>query len=359
MTNKQVEMYLCQGEMPVVEAMQKIDDNAKGVLFVTEEEGQLVGSLTDGDIRRWLIKTNNLTATVSEIMNTSPRYIFEGEREKASAYMRGLRIKVLPVLDVHNRIVEIIFDTDAQSNTIKRQANSLKEIPVIIMAGGKGTRLYPYTKILPKPLIPIGDVPILERIINRFFQYGIEDYYLTINYKKGMIKSYFSELQPQYKIFYIEEEKPLGTAGSIRLIQKKFKMPIIVTNCDILIDADYENIVKYHKESGNDLTVISALKNMIVPYGVLHVKEQGIIASVEEKPKMTYLINTGMYVLSPEVIEENPNNTFFHMTDLLNVLMKKGKKVGMYPVSEDSFLDMGELEEMRKMEKRINQSREE
>ena len=222
------------------------------------------------------------------------------------------------------------------------------------MAGGKGTRLYPYTKILPKPLIPIGEVPILERIMEHFYKFGAKEFYVTINYKKEMIKAYFSELKPHYIINYIEEKEPLGTAGSIRLLEKRFISPVIVTNCDILIDIDYGKVLEYHQKSENTLTVVSALKNIMIPYGVLHSQASGSIVSIEEKPQISYFINTGMYILSPEYLDRIPSNKFYHMTDLMDRLISENMRVGMYPVSDNSFLDMGEFEEMKRMEERIN-----
>lgn len=221
------------------------------------------------------------------------------------------------------------------------------------MAGGKGTRLYPYTKILPKPLIPIGDIPIIEHIINRFRDYGVSDFFIPVNYKKGMIKSYFADLLPDYSITYIEEEKPLGTAGSLKLINEKFKNPTIVTNCDILIEADYSDIYNHHIKSGNKLTIVSALKKIVIPYGVIKTGNQGNIESIDEKPCLSYFVNTGMYVLESELFSLIPDNTFFHMTDLVNKLLKENIKLGIYPIGEDAFLDMGELEEMRRMEKKL------
>ena len=190
--------------------------------------------------------------------------------------------------------------------------------------------------------------------MNRFSEYGVNEFYMTVNYKKEMIKSYFAEIYPIYRINYIEETKPLGTAGSIKLIQKEFDTPVIITNCDILIDADYSKIFEYHKESGNALTIVSALKNIVVPYGVLHFKERGIITSIEEKPRLSYFINSGMYVLNSELIKKIPDDTFFHMTDMADMLMQEGYQIGLYPVSEDSFLDMGEMEEMHRMEEKLN-----
>lgn len=355
MTKEKISNYIGNEKLGIVEAMQKIDENAQGILFIVDDRGCLIGSLTDGDVRRWLIKTGELKADVSQIMNRKPKFLFENDKLRALEIIKENSITALPVINEKNNIVEIIFKSELSIDFDANRIEALKEVPVIIMAGGKGTRLYPYTKILPKPLIPIGDIPIVERIVNRFCQYGISNYFFTVNYKKGMIKSYFAEVDSEYKVCYVEEDKPLGTAGSIKLIDKKFEMPIIVTNCDTLIDADYANIYEYHKKSGNVLTIVSALKNIIVPYGVLHTKENGIIIQMDEKPKLSYFINTGMYVLNPEVIDRIPDDTFFNMTDLTDVLMKEGYQVGMYPVSEESFLDMGEFEEMHRMEEKLKQ----
>ena len=229
-----------------------------------------------------------------------------------------------------------------------------KGIPVVIMAGGKGTRLYPYTKILPKPLIPIGDIPIMERIIQIFRRYGVQQFYATVNYKKSMIKSYFAENMGNFSLRYVEENQPLGTAGSLSLIEETFDTPFIVTNCDILIHADYADIFQYHQAAGNELTMVTALKNIVVPYGVIHSSGNGRIDSMEEKPKLSYFVNTGMYILNPKLLQEIPQEVCFHMTDLADQLLKEGRKVGMYPISEDSFLDMGEFEEMRRMEEKLN-----
>ena len=267
--------------------------------------------------------------------------------------MTKLTITALPVVNTKGAITDIVFrETEAAEK--QESKYSLEQVPVVIMAGGKGTRLYPYTKILPKPLIPIGDIPIMERIIGKFRDAGAKQFFATVNYRKSMIKSYFSELQTDYKMDYVEEEKPLGTAGSLRLVENTFTKPFVVTNCDILIHADYGDIYRYHKESGNELTIVAALKNIVVPYGVIHASENGVVESMEEKPRLSYFVNTGMYILNPDLIKDIPENTFFHMTDLANKLMSENRKVGMYPISEDSFLDMGEFEEMHRMEEKLS-----
>lgn len=353
MKHQEIKIFLIEETATVVEAMQKIDANAKGILFAIDAKERLTGVVTDGDIRRWLIKSGDLQGTVQKIMNKNPKTIYKKDISAAQEFMEKYVVTALPVLNAAGTVLDIIFREDARK-TIQEETEVLKEVPTVIMAGGRGTRLYPYTKILPKPLIPIGDIPIMERIIDKFRGFGVRNFYATVNYRREMIKSYFSEVNKDYKLTYVEEDKPLGTAGSLQLIAGRFQEPFIVTNCDILIHADYGDIYRYHLESGNELTIVAALKNIVVPYGVVHSSENGAVISMDEKPKLSYFVNTGMYILNPGLLEEIPKDTFFHMTDLSEKLLKQGRKVGMYPISEESFLDMGEFEEMHRMEEKLN-----
>lgn len=353
MKTEQLMPFLISPDGTVVEALQKIDTNAKGILFVTGEDRKLAGVVTDGDIRRWLIKTGELQGKVSSFMNPNPKVIYRKEIADAQNFMVRQSITALPVVNSKGIVLDILFREVEKKNVTERKKD-LEQVPVVIMAGGKGTRLYPYTKVLPKPLIPIGDIPIMERIIDHFQDYGISDFTVTVNYRKSMIKSYFADITKNYRLTYVEEDRPLGTAGSLQLIRQEFTRPFIVTNCDILVHADYADIYRYHKESGNELTLVTALKNIVVPYGVVHSSENGAVESMEEKPKLSYFVNTGMYILNPDLLKEIPKDTFYHMTDLADHLLAENRKVGMYPVSEDSFLDMGEFEEMHRMEKKLN-----
>ena len=346
-----ISIFIADEEIGIVEAMKLIDKNSKGILYIAKN-GKLAGSLTDGDIRRYIIKGGEISSLARQAMNCNTKYVTEADISNAPALMKKFFIYSVPVIDDDRRIVDIVF-SEARKG-IRDKTDALKDTPVIIMAGGKGTRLYPYTKILPKPLIPIGEVPILERIMNRFADFGVRDFILTLNYKKEIIKSYFNELSPDYGITYVEEDKPLGTAGSIRLIKKQFDSPVIITNCDIIINTDYEKILESHISSGNAMTIVSSLKNIAIPYGVLHSSEDGSVLSMEEKPKLSYLINTGMYVLDPRYIDIIPKNEPYDMPALAQQLIGMGLRVGMYPISESAFLDMGEFEEMKKMEERIS-----
>ena len=351
MDMERINDFIGSESLSIVDAMEKIDYNAKGILFIIDEAGKLVGSLTDGDIRRWILKSGDITLSVTNAMNKEPKSLFTNCKSDAARIMKEETITAIPLVDDNHVIRDICLLSELEDYADFK--GNLSGVSVVIMAGGKGTRLYPYTKILLKPLVLIGDSPIVERIIDYYTDFGMKSFYMTVNYKKAMIRSYFDDINKDYTIKYVEEDKPLGTGGSIKLIEDKFDKPIFITNCDALILADYYDIYQYHLKSGNDITMVSALKNFQVPYGVMHTGENGILESMEEKPKLSYFINTGMYIINPDTIEFIPDNTVFHMTHLVEKVMENGGKVGTYPVSEDSFLDMGELDEMKRMEEKL------
>lgn len=340
--------FLIDEEVTMLEAMAQLDKIARKILFVTRN-GILIATITDGDIRRWILKKGNLDAKVKDIANYNPKSIYENEKQNAKKYMRQKSVDALPIIDGNNNIISIVFLNDDQEIKIQKKLS----IPVIIMAGGLGTRLYPYTKILPKPLIPIGDIPITEHIINRFNKYGINDFYLIVNHKKNMIKAYFNENEKKYNIHYIDEDKPLGTGGGLSLLSGKIKETFFLSNCDILIDADYENIYNYHKKENNLITMICSLKNIKIPYGVIEISDKGNISEIKEKPQLSFFTNTGMYLVEPKVIEELTSNEFIGFPDVIDKYRVNGEKIGVYPISEDSWMDMGQLDEMEEMRRRM------
>lgn len=339
-------------EISIRQAAKILDKTAKQVLLITEDN-KLKAILTDGDIRRWILKSGDLSAPVKEIANYSPKYITETERYKAKRLMKKYSISSIPVVSIEGEVKSIIFWNDLDMSSVEKKPSL--DIPVVIMAGGLGTRLYPYTKILPKPLIPIGDIPIVERIINRFKGFGCNEYYLTVNYKKNMIKAYFEEVVKNYNIYYIEEDKPLGTGGSLYYLKDKIKSTFFVSNCDILIDSDYEAMYDYHKENKNFITMICAVKNMVIPYGVVNLNSEGNIQSMVEKPEYSFLTNTGMYIIEPEALQLIKEDTFIHLPDIAKECMDKGMKVGVYPITERAWMDMGQPDEMQEMMKRLEE----
>lgn len=330
----------------IKEVIKKLDKTAKRILLV-QNEGELVGVITDGDIRRWILKNGDLNECCEKIINKNPITIHSEDRDKAVEIMKEHSINSVPVVDNEKKINSIIFWDESEMylpiNNCKRN------VPVVIMAGGLGTRLYPYTKILPKPLIPIGDIPIVERIINKFQRFDIDNIFLTVNHKKNMIKSYFNDNDKKYKIEFIEENKPLGTGGSLYMLKDKINETFFLTNCDILIDSDYSDIYRMHKKNKNAVTIVAAMKNTTIPYGVIKLNNKGEIERMDEKPEMSYMVNTGMYVVDSEVLNYINKDEFIGFPDIIDRCKKEGFKIGVYPVTEECWMDMGELDQMQNM----------
>ena len=217
----------------ILAAMEQLDIIATKVLFVHSNK-KLVATLTDGDIRRWILKKGSLTAEIYKVANYSPRFLRESEKSLAQEFMKRYSLQAVPILDDENYVLNIYFWNGKEFCQKKEDI----DIPVVMMAGGKGTRLFPYTKVLPKPLIPVGDLTIAELIIRQFCDCGCHDYYMIINYKKNMIKAYFNEIERDYNLCYVDEDKPLGTGGGLSLLKGRINETFILTNCDILIRED-------------------------------------------------------------------------------------------------------------------------
>ena len=217
------------------------------------------------------------------------------------------------------------------------------------MAGGKGTRLKPITNVIPKPLVPIGEKTILEVIMDQFEAIGCQKFYMSVNYKSDMLRFYLDQLEHKYDIDFFEEEKPLGTIGSVALLKGTIKTPFFVSNCDIVIDQDMRDVFDYHCHNNNDLTIVTAVKSFQIPYGVIETGENGLMTALKEKPELTYMINTGVYILNSECIDEIPQGEFFHITQLIEKIKARGGRVGCFPVSEHAWKDIGEWSEYLKM----------
>lgn len=216
------------------------------------------------------------------------------------------------------------------------------------MAGGKGTRLQPFTDVLPKPLIPIKKQTVIERIINNFTDYGVNKFLISINYKAEILKAYFKELKPKYKLKFITENKPLGTVGSLSKLSKKEGKYFFITNCDTISNVNLGNMYNFHIKNNYDVTLLTSSKIHQVPYGVCHVAKNGDLKNIEEKPKFDFLVNVGLYLVNNEVIDFIPKNKVFHFTDLIKILQKKKYRIGLFPVYKNNWLDVGEWDEFKK-----------
>lgn len=339
--------FLIDENCTMLEAMAQLDKNARKVLFVIRDN-KFVAAITDGDIRRWILRKGNLEAKVFEIANYSPKYLYENEKSFAIDFMKKHAIEALPILNSDNDIISVVL-WNAQEIEPSKDLN----VPVVIMAGGLGSRLYPYTKILPKPLIPVGEIPIIEHIINKFLNKGVGDFYLIVNHKKNMIKAYFNEIECKYRVSFIDEDKPLGTGGGLSLLKGTINETFILTNCDILIEEDYDKIYNYHKTENNLITMVCSLKRIQIPYGVIEIDESGGIESMKEKPELSFFTNTGMYIVEPQVIDELEYNEPIDFPTIIQKYKDSGEKIGVFPISEKSWLDMGQLDELEEMRRRL------
>lgn len=325
-------------------AMEEIDNVEPKIVFLTTDE-KVVASLTDGDIRRYLLGGGRLSHLAIEAAQKNPAVAYN-EKEAVALYDKGQYIAI-PIVDSEGKILRIYIGEKGIQIPVVDLG-----IPVVINAGGKGTRLEPYTKILPKPLIPVGDLPIMEHIMQHFQKYGCTDFSVIVNYKKELIKAYFMENEEEYDIKWYNEERPLGTGGGLFYLKGKMDRTFIFTNCDNLLLSDYERIFEYHKKNKNIITMICANKEITIPYGVIKMNHNGNIEGMVEKPQYSFLTNTGIYIVEPEVLEDIEEEEI-GFPDIIQKQLDKGKQVKAYSVSGDEWLDMGQLNELEIMQKRL------
>ena len=338
----------------IKEAMKALDKTAEKVLLVVDGEKKLLGSLTDGDIRRHILKEQNLTGTIESAYYRNTIFVLQKDydEEKIKELLRQNKIDLIPILDRNHKIVDFVTWQKAFGNNRKEDAQNL-DVPVVVMAGGRGTRLEPFTRVLPKPLIPVGDKPVIDHIIDRFRAFGVSEFYLTIHHMSKILRAYFEEKAPEYSIGFAEEIEPLGTAGSLKLLAEKLNRPFFVSNCDIIIEADYSDLYLFHKKNNHDITLVASTKQINIPYGICELNSAGSLEKIQEKPEYNYLVNTGMYVLNPEVIDLIPADKFFHITHLMDKVLGNKGTIGVYPVSEQAWIDVGQWAEYRKALKMI------
>ncbi len=339
-------------DTPITQALRRLDEFGRKVVFVAGDDRRLLGVVTDGDVRRWILSGNDLDRPISEAMNPNPVVLSGGfEREDARELLTQHGIDCIPVVDGDGRILSAVWWVDVFGAGVEQREPL--GVPLVVMAGGQGSRLAPYTKVLPKPLLPIGEVPIVELIIERFVAHGCGDIYLTVNYKANLIKAYFNDVDRDYEVHFVDEPEPMGTAGSLSMLKGELTSTFFVTNCDILIDADYADVLRFHRENGNRLTVVGSLKNVTIPYGVCETTTGGRLVNISEKPSYDYLVSTGMYVVEPEALADIPGDRVFHVTDLIDEYVRRDIAIGVYPVSEKSWLDMGQFDELAEMRMRL------
>lgn len=323
------------------EVVATIDRSDTKIVLIVDPAGILVGSITDGDVRRGLLRGCTLDSPAQDVMHKDPCVLpLQSTRQQLLEMMDARNIHHIPLLNPNGTIAGIVT-----RDGLFGRAQALHSTPIVIMAGGKGQRLMPLTTTIPKPMVEISGRPMLEWILHRFVNQGFREFYITINHLGHVIEEYFGDGSALGSdIHYVREPEPLGTAGSLSLLKHQLKEPFIVINGDIIVSIDFPSIIDYHKASHAAATVCVRPHRMEVPYGVVGIKD-GMLQTITEKPIHENLISAGIYVMEPDTLNTIPENTTIDMPNLLLSLVQKNKKVAVFPMRED-WLDIGRHDDL-------------
>jgi dTDP-glucose pyrophosphorylase len=342
---------LIQENISLKQAIKILNELGSKTLVIKSNRNLLLGTLSDGDIRKAIANGISLTESIDSIYNKNPKFLIENEYSYDDLIETFIKNKfdLMPVVNKKKYIKNIISIEDLFSED-KDLSITTQETEVIIMAGGYGKRLLPITKNIPKPMVKIGDRSMIQIVIENFKKFGFLNFTISVNFLSEKIISHLKDGRKLgINIEYITEKEPLGTAGSLSLKKNlKHNKSYIVTNSDVLIDLDFRDLIKHHEESNADITICTKFHEINIPYGV--VNTNGTVTSIEEKPDKTYWINSGLYILKSSIIKEINTNTYLDMTDLITQQIKKGAKVISFPIL-GYWKDIGhkdQLEEARK-----------
>jgi len=338
--------FLIDHNSTTAKAINKINKIGGRSLVVTENKKKLKGILSSFDLRKAIMKKNILNKNITLIYNKKPKYIFSDELNKKNPDLI-LNVKKLQILPVVDRKTFNILDVFTHEKYRKFKSKKLGKVncSVVIMAGGKGTRLKPYTEVLPKPLLPINKKPAIKHILDKFQQHKPKNFFITINYKAEVLKSYFSEIRGEHKIQIISEDKPLGTAGSLYYLKNKLKNRFFLTNCDTLINTDYSKILKAHKREKNDITTVVSKKIFTIPYGVCEIKNDNF--TLVEKPKLKFKVNVGLYLIERKILKNINQKKFLDFNELFTQSINKGFKIGYYEIKDKDWVDVGQMDKYK------------
>lgn len=341
-----VEKHIIYFGQSVRDALIKLDEIApSSILFVTDENNQLLGSLTDGDLRRGFIKGLGFDNKLLDFVQPSPVSIKQNEYDlNQLEKLRKDLLKIIPIINNDNVIVDVL-DFSLRKTLIPADA--------VLMAGGEGKRLRPLTENTPKPLLKVGDKPIIEYNIDRLINFGIKTINLSINYLGNQLVDYFGSGESKgIDIKYVTEDKPLGTIGSILLVENFYNDDIIVMNSDLLTNIDFADFFKTYKETNADMAVAATSYHVDVPYAVLEVTDGVEVKSLKEKPRYTYYSNAGIYIIKKEILKMIPENQFYDITDLMERVLEMNLKLVTYPIN-GYWLDVGKHEDFKKAQEDI------
>lgn len=325
-------------QISIRKALEIIDQGAMKIALVVDAEDRLIGTLSDGDIRRGLLKGLGMEDSIDSIYNHQPTVCqLNDPKEKVIQTAVSKRIYQIPIVDEKGRVVKLA-EID---HLIKKEK---LPNPVVIMAGGMGKRLLPLTEHTPKPMLKVGGRPILETLITRLQQLGFSDIWIAINYKGDQIKEYFGDGRPMgVRIRYIEENQRMGTAGALGILEEIPLHPVLVMNGDILTNVNFENLIDFHHRAKAEATMCIREYGLEVPYGVVRLNQNNIIA-IEEKPVQQFYVNAGIYVLNPSVIASLEHGSAIDMTQIFEKLVQQKKETVSFPIRE-FWMDIGKLED--------------
>lgn len=332
----------------IKDAIKILNKNGVRTLVVLDLKKRLIGTLSDGNIRKSILKGYSLKSLINNIFDKKPIFLYENKYnlDKVKKIFLEKKIQLIPIIDKTKKLKQIIYleDIIGLNNLDFRPKKNNSNLGVVIMAGGKGLRMQPYTKVFPKPLLPINDSTILDVIVSKFLNKGINNFYITTNYKHKMIYNHFKSNETKINYKLIKENRTLGTAGSLAFL-KHFKEDLfLVTNCDILIDEDYNKIIKYHVKNNNDLTIVASKKSIKIPYGVCLLDKNKTFTSFVEKPNYDFLLNIGFYLIDRKVLKTLKTNQTFNMDKFILKLQKHKKKIGIYEIDFEKWQDFGNWE---------------
>ena len=329
---------LVSPKMSIREAISVIDSGSLKLCLIVDVDGRLLGTVADGDVRRGIIRGLSLDVPVSDIMNLQPLYVYEDNQTKnLVGKMKRIGYGCIPVLDNDKRVVGVKLVDDILHS---RERDNV----AVIMAGGLGKRLRPLTNNTPKPMLKVGDKPLIETIMNGMIESGIRQFYFSVRYKSDVLKKYFGDGSGWgVRIDYLEEEHELGTAGALSLIPNRPEKPFIVMNGDILTKIDFDALLNFHEEKNGDATMCINRYETTVPYGVVNVQNEFMLG-IEEKPTQSYFINAGVYVLQPAVLDQLKNGSATDMPELMQRIMDRDGKISVFPIRE-YWIDIGHKED--------------
>ena len=333
-----LDKLIIKDNLSIKEAIKRVEISGQRCVYI-EKNNKLIGSLTDGDLRKLIIKDVNLTKKITKYFNKNPKYLEKKNFSitRAKKIVLKYKIDTLPVTN-KKKIIQVITWRDIVKNKIPTQKYS-----IFIIAGGRGERLLPFTSVLPKPLIPVNGIPIIKLIINSFDSDSIKEMYVSLNYKHSIIKSYLNSEIRNKKLIFLKEKNPLGTIGSIKLAnEKKLSNNIIVSFCDIFFQNSMQNVLDFHENHKNDLTLVVAQKKIQVPYGVCTISKKGDLLKIDEKPVSKQFVNVGYYIINKKMLKFIPKGKKMDVTELIKKLKRSKKKIKIYPIDDENWFDVGQ-----------------